>query len=480
MKPILVVEDETVIRTALKRLLERNDYKVHEAGSVAEAVNKHQLSDFSLIISDLRLPGAPGTDLIRQAATTPVLIMTSYASLKSAVDSMKMGAVDYIAKPFDHDDMLAAVKRIIDQSSADEDAQPQSPGTPIIGIIGRCAAIKKLQAGIHKVAPTDSTVLIQGETGTGKELVAKAIHAESRRSIKPMISVNCAAIPDTLIESELFGYEKGAFTGANANRRGLIEAADGGTLFLDEIGELPLEAQARLLRFIQEGEIRRIGSTESIKVDVRLISATHRDLQALSLQNNFRQDLYYRINVLGLTLPPLRERGKDILALADHILASKAEQLDKKKLTLAPETIQAIMTYSWPGNVRELENALERALILCDDTEITLDELDIDMHLVDTYIAEEATAEQIKAGQANTKRGKNSKSKVASFEQEPNEDLSLEDYFQHFILEHQDYMSETELAQKLGVSRKCLWERRQRFGIPRKKTTSASKGSKAS
>lgn len=475
MKPILVVEDETVIRTALRRLLERNDYKVHEAGSVAEAVNKHQLSDFSLIISDLRLPGAPGTDLIRQADTTPVLIMTSYASLKSAVDSMKMGAVDYIAKPFDHDDMLAAVKRIIDQSSADEDAQPQSPGTPIIGIVGRCAAIKKLQAGIHKVAPTDSTVLIQGETGTGKELVAKAIHAESRRSVKPMISVNCAAIPDTLIESELFGYEKGAFTGANANRRGLIEAADSGTLFLDEIGELPLEAQARLLRFIQEGEIRRIGSTESIKVDVRLISATHRDLQALSLQNKFRQDLYYRINVLGLTLPPLRERGKDILALADHILAAKAELLGKEKLSLAPETIQAIMTYSWPGNVRELENALERALILCDEDVITLDELDIDMHLVDTYIAEEALAEQ----EAQGKRSKTS-SKVANFAQEPSEDLSLEDYFQHFILEHQDYMSETELAQKLGVSRKCLWERRQRFGIPRKKANASNKGSKAS
>ncbi|MFK8021648.1 MAG: sigma-54-dependent transcriptional regulator [Pseudomonadales bacterium] len=463
MKPILVVEDETVIRTALKRLLERNDYKVREAGSVTEAMNKHSLSDFSLIISDLRLPGAPGTDLIRPAGNTPVLIMTSYASLKSAVDSMKMGAVDYIAKPFDHDDMLGAVTRIIANNKADQQQQPTQPGTPISGIIGRCASMKKLQKGIHKIAPTDSTVLVLGETGTGKELVAKAIHAESRRSTKPIVCVNCAAIPETLIESELFGYEKGAFTGANTNRSGLIEAADGGTLFLDEIGELPLEAQARLLRFIQEGEIRRIGSTESIKVNVRLISATHRDLESLAMQSKFRQDLFYRINVLSLKLPPLRERGKDVLDLAESIISSKAETLGLAKRALAPEAVQAVMTYNWPGNVRELENAIERALILSETEQINIEALGIDMQLIET-----------RPQQDIDDLAPNKSRKVAQIKNDPTEDLSLEDYFQHFILEHQEYMSETELAQKLGVSRKCLWERRQRFGIPRKKSAASS------
>ncbi len=463
MKSILVVEDEAVIRSALKRLLERNDYSVQEAGSVAEATNKFRLSDFGLVISDLRLPGAPGTDLIRLAGNTPVLIMTSYASLRSAVDSMKMGAVDYIAKPFDHDDMLNAVKRIIAQTKADNEQQPVAAGSPIDGIVGRCSAMTQLQKGIHKVAPTDSTVLILGETGTGKELVAKAVHGESRRAAKPIVCVNCAAIPETLIESELFGYEKGAFTGANTNRSGLIEAADGGTLFLDEIGELPLEAQARLLRFIQEGEIRRIGSTESIKVDVRLISATHRDLQTLSAQQKFRQDLFYRINVFSLKLPPLRERGKDVLDLADTIITKKALLLNVRSKALAPETIQAIMTYSWPGNVRELENAIERALIMCDSDTLGLEHLGIDLQLIDTESDDDGSND----GSAQT-RGR----KVSQFATEPNEDLSLEDYFQHFILEHQDTMSETELAQKLGVSRKCLWERRQRFGIPRKKASS--------
>lgn len=469
MKSILVVEDEAVIRSALKRLLERNDYKVQEAGSVAEATNKFQLSEFGLVISDLRLPGAPGTDLIRLAGNTPVLIMTSYASLRSAVDSMKMGAVDYIAKPFDHDDMLGAVKKIIAQTKADTDQQPVAPGSPIEGIVGRCSAMAQLQKGIHKVAPTDSTVLILGETGTGKELVAKAVHGESSRAGKPIVCVNCAAIPETLIESELFGYEKGAFTGANTNRSGLIEAADGGTLFLDEIGELPLEAQARLLRFIQEGEIRRIGSTESIKVDVRLISATHRDLQTLSAQQKFRQDLFYRINVFSLKLPPLRERGKDVLDLADTIISKKALALDVSTKVLAPETIQAIMTYSWPGNVRELENAIERALIMCEGDAIGLGHLGIDMQLIDT---EPDTENDVDNSEHKRNR------KVSQFAAEPTEDLSLEDYFQHFILEHQDTMSETELAQKLGVSRKCLWERRQRFGIPRKKA-SANNGSQS-
>src|SRR5690606_27230642 len=259
MSHILVVEDEPIIRSALRRLLERHHYQVSEAGAVHEAVESYDLDDFDLIISDLRLPGEPGTELIRLAASTPVLIMTSYASLRSAVDSMKLGAVDYIAKPFDHEEMLQTVARIIEANQQTRAAPREIPATATtetetetqeMGIIGASPAMLTLFKRIRKVAPTMSTVLIQGESGTGKELVARALHENSPRARAPMISVNCAAIPESLIESELFGHEKGAFTGAVAGRTGLVEAADGGTLFLDEIGELPLEAQARLLRVL--------------------------------------------------------------------------------------------------------------------------------------------------------------------------------------------------------------------------------------
>lgn len=467
MEKILIVEDEAVIRSALRKLLERHQYVVSEAGSVNEALDNFDLSRFNLIISDLRLPGVPGTDLIKKAGDIPVLIMTSYASLRSAVDSMKSGAVDYIAKPFDHEEMLDAVAAIIANHSAQNTPAAQRRATSgtrgqtnLGGMIGNCQPMVKLYEYIHKVAPTSSTVLIHGETGTGKELVAKAIHAYSNRTEEAFISVNCAAIPETLIESELFGYEKGAFTGANTNRMGLIEAADGGTLFLDEIGELPIEAQARLLRFIQEDEIRRIGSVESRKVNVRLICATHRDLKTLAQTNQFRPDLYYRINVMQLVLPPLRERGKDILELAECILERRCQELGKQPAVFSPKAIQAITTYTWPGNVRELENVIERAVILSDGGSIDNDLLNIDLELVN--VTQIRTKRQPTAPALN-----NSSPPSAAVDSQ--DDLSLEDYFQRFVLEHQDSMSETELARKLGVSRKCLWERRQRLGIPRKK-----------
>ncbi len=474
MQQILVVEDESVIRTALRRLLERSGYGVSEAGSVQQAESDHSFNDFDLIISDLRLPGAPGTDLIKKAGDVPVLIMTSYASLRSAVDSMRMGAVDYIAKPFDHGDMVNAVERIIadhpTQKAQEQKATASNSGdtSSTSGIIGNCQPIQILFGHIQRMAPTESTVLVLGETGTGKELVARSVHQQSSRANKTLISVNCAAIPDTLIESELFGYEKGAFTGANASRMGLIEAADGGTLFLDEIGELPMEAQARLLRFIQEGEIRRIGSVHSRKVNVRLICATHRNLQQLSAEGLFRQDLYYRINVLRLSLPPLRERGKDILHLAEHMMQLQTEKLGKASMYLSPRAIQAITTYQWPGNVRELEHAIERAVILSESEEVDNEALGIDLELVNIN--------RIR-GQDGIVGSTNRSSITGS--NEPQEDLSLEDYFQRFVLEHQDSMSETELAQKLGVSRKCLWERRQRFDIPRSKSTAGGRRRKS-
>jgi len=470
MSKILIVEDETIIRNALRKLLERNQYEVSEAPSVKEATSKFQLKDFDLIVSDLRLPGAPGTDLIKLAGDTPVLIMTSYASLRSAVDSMRMGAVDYIAKPFDHDEMVNAVKRVIGKAKAANKvaaASNQAASSAIAGMIGASDVMQDLYNRIHKVAPTNATVLIHGETGTGKELVARALHEESNRNNHLMISVNCAAIPDTLIESELFGYEKGAFTGAANNREGLVAAADGGTLFLDEIGELPLEAQARLLRVLQEGEVRPLGSVESRKVDVRLVAATHRDLRKLSKEGKFREDLYFRINVVQLELPPLRERGRDIINIAESLLQRYCGQFGKPQLKLSSAAMDAIMSYNWPGNVRELENAMQRAVILCEDsTEIGDHLLSIDM---DTRDLDDNTGTSLI--EAPRLAGRSSR-------QDTSEDLSLEDYFQRFVLEHQDTMSETELARKLGVSRKCLWERRQRLGIPRTKASAAATSAK--
>ncbi|MCF5044060.1 response regulator [Pseudomonas sp. PA-7-1E] len=476
MPHILIVEDETIIRSALRRLLERNQYQVSEAGSVQEAQERFSIPTFDLIVSDLRLPGAPGTELIKLGQGTPVLIMTSYASLRSAVDSMKMGAVDYIAKPFDHDEMLQAVARILRDrvSASSAPAEPRPTGKTSgaektgannsngeIGIIGSCPPMQDLYSKIRKVAPTDSNVLIQGESGTGKELVARALHNLSKRAKAPMISVNCAAIPESLIESELFGHEKGAFTGASAGRAGLVEAADGGTLFLDEIGELPLEAQARLLRVLQEGEIRRVGSVQSQKVDVRLIAATHRDLKSLAKIGQFREDLYYRLHVIALKLPALRERGADVNEIANAFLLRQGARIDRTDLKFAADAEQAIRHYSWPGNVRELENAVERAVILSESPEISAELLGIDIELSDLDDDDFIGLSSQQGSGSNTSH-------------EPTEDLSLEDYFQHFVLEHQDHMTETELARKLGVSRKCLWERRQRLGIPRRKTGVAS------
>ncbi|MDN6180608.1 MAG: sigma-54 dependent transcriptional regulator [Halomonas subglaciescola] len=451
MQKILIVEDEAIIRSALKRLLERHDYAVSEAASVEDAVILDP-QRFDLVISDLRLPGEEGTALIERAAPVPVLIMTSYASMRSAIESLKQGAVDYIAKPFDHAELVETVARLLHQQSMRQGAPPEiaDDGGSRQPMIGDCAAMQQVYTRIRKTAPADVTVLILGESGTGKELVARALHQQSKRAGAPLISVNCAAIPETLIESELFGHEKGAFTGASASRTGLVEAADGGTLFLDEIGELPLDAQARLLRVLQEGEIRKIGSVETRYVDVRLIAATHRDLAALSKSGEFRLDLYYRLNVMQIDLPPLRDREDDVLAIADILLDKARKRHDRESLRLSRAARQDLYDYPWPGNVRELENALERGVILAEGRLIHPDDLGLTPAATRPHPAPAAPAEEPHA--SDTAEG-----------------VSLEDYFQHFVLEHQEHMSETELAQKLGISRKNLWERRQRLGIPRKK-----------
>ena len=440
---ILIVEDEIVIRTSLKKFLEKQSFLIEEAESLKAAL-RFNLQDFALIITDLRLPGPSGTDIIKEAMEVPVLVMTSYASVTSAVDAMKLGAADYVAKPFDYQDLLSKVKTLVEEKS--------HPAI-IEGMLGSCEAILDLMRRIHKVAPTGTNVLIQGESGTGKELVAKAIHKASHQSGHDMISLNCAAIPDTLIESELFGHEKGAFTGATNARVGLIEAADGGTLFLDEIGELPLEAQARLLRVLQEGEVRRVGSVATKKVSVRLIAATHRNLKELTQRGGFREDLYYRLNVVKLILPPLRDRNDDITTLADHFLKLNCDQLGKPCLSFSPSAQNVIQSYRWPGNIRELENAIERAVILCEGKTISPDLLSVDSESGQETLLKSTLANDIEKPLVD------------------NEDnLSLEDYFQKFVLEHQDSMTETELAQQLGISRKSLWQRRQKLNLPRERS----------
>jgi DNA-binding NtrC family response regulator len=440
MKKILIIEDEEVIRSAVRRLLERQNYQVAAAESVEQAETSYDLQNFNLILTDVRLPGAPGTDIIAKAEGVPVLVMTSYASVRAAVDAMKQGAVDYIAKPFDHDELLLLVERTLKQERLERRNEVMKSELdqvyPVAGMIGSCQGMREVCRRIARVAPTDTTVLILGESGTGKELVARALHDQSHRKDSPIVTVNCAAIPETLIESELFGHEKGAFTGADSARTGLVEAADGGTLFLDEIGELPQAAQARLLRVLQNGEIRRVGSEKSRQVDIRLIAATHRDLKQLVQESAFRSDLYFRLRVMELNLPPLRERGEDRLELARFLLKKVCKQLNRPPLQLTPEAISTITAYDWPGNVRELENAMERAVILSDGDRITPELLAIDNTLTSSTSGEQ-------------------------------ENLSLEAYFRRFVLEHQEQMTETELARHLGISRKALWERRQRLDLPR-------------
>ncbi|HXH01926.1 MAG TPA: sigma-54 dependent transcriptional regulator [Candidatus Competibacteraceae bacterium] len=445
MSRVLILEDEDVIRHALRRLLERHHYEVAEAATVSEAL-RYDLRGFDLIIADLRLPGGEGTEIIHHAGEVPVLIMTSYASVRSAVESMKQGAVDYISKPFDHGEMLALIESIIakharlsrQNAALKQDLQRDFPVT---GMIGRCSAMQEVFARIQRVAPVDMTVLITGESGTGKELVARALHEHSPRKEEPIIVVNCAAIPESLMESELFGHEKGAFTGAHERRAGLAAAANGGTLFLDEIGELPLPAQARLLRLLETQEVRPVGATHSKRVDIRLVAATNRNLPERVAAGEFRQDLYYRLKVMEIHLPPLRERGEDLIALAEFFLDQAGKRLHRPGLRFGVEALAAIRAYPWPGNVRELKNAIERAVILCEGAEIGSALLGIPE--AGCPAAAPATAAA------------------------PDPQLSLDDYFRHFVLTHQDKLSETEIARRLGISRKALWERRQRMGIPR-------------
>jgi len=375
---ILVVDDERSMREILEIFLKSEGYSVSVADNGKSALEVMKNDFFDLIITDMKMPKVGGLELLRNvkeiSPDTVVVIITAFGTTESAVEAMKLGAYDYITKPFQMDDIRLVVKNALEKQKLQKDVSilKEQLKTPSLeNIIGQGPAMKELFSIISKTAESNANALITGESGTGKELVAKAIHSLSPRKDQHFVAINCAAIPEGLLESELFGYMKGAFTGAAANKQGLFELANEGTLFLDEIGEMPLSLQAKLLRIIEDRTFRRVGGISDIKVDVRIISASNRDIKALAEKGQFREDLYFRLNVLSVKIPPLRERGDDIPLLVDHFMKKFAG--DKKKFS--QDAVEMLKNYQWKGNVRELENIIERVVLLCDRDVIGVEQL---------------------------------------------------------------------------------------------------------
>ncbi|MBW2038413.1 MAG: sigma-54-dependent Fis family transcriptional regulator [Deltaproteobacteria bacterium] len=384
---ILVVDDEPSMRTALSILLRREGYQVSQAGDGREALKILARGQYDMVLTDLKMERVDGMELLRQVKTinphTEVLIFTAYGTIASAVEAMKLGAYDYIGKPFDEEELLLKVARALERKALVREVQKLRAELKgqrgMEEIIAKSEGMGGVLAKVAQVASTEATVLIEGESGTGKELVAWAIHQGSPRRHRPFIPINCSTFPETLLESELFGYEKGAFTGAERGRKGLFEAAHQGTLFLDEIGDMPLPLQGKLLRVLQEGEVRRLGSTTHIQVDVRILTATNKKIETLVAQGILRDDLFYRLNVLRIYIPPLRERPDDIIPLAHHFLEIYRKRAKKEIRGFTHEAVQVLLNHPWPGNVRELENAVERGVILAHSPYISLHDLSLDL-----------------------------------------------------------------------------------------------------
>ncbi len=380
---VLVVDDERSIGIAIQRLLDRRGYAVDTALSGEDALAALGRGTYQLVITDLSLKEFSGMDLLRwvkqHASDTAVIVITAYGSEKIAVEAMKLGAADYLPKPFDNDELELVVERVFEGMALRRDLrafQAQAAETyRFENIIGKSAAMQRVFDVIRKVADTDLTILVRGPSGTGKELVANAVHYNSPRRARPLIKVNCAAFSRELVESELFGHEKGAFTGAVSAREGKFEIADGGTLFLDEIGDMNLETQAKILRVLQEKELERVGGNRTIKVDVRILAATNQDLEAKVRDGGFREDLYYRLNVVPIVLPALRERPEDVPLLVEHFLAAVTARLKRPPVALSAAAYRALLACEWKGNVRELEHALEQAVALASGGEIDLADL---------------------------------------------------------------------------------------------------------
>ena len=374
MEPLLLVEDKTELRAMLRKALERADYTVDDAPDGTSAVSKIRSRRYTVVLTDLKLPGCSGLEVLRETKqadpTIPVILITAFGSVEEAVMAMKEGAFDFIQKPVDLDHLKLLVGRAAQQQELlRENLLLREEYTARYGfprIVGDHPSIKETSHQIQRVAATDSTVLLLGESGTGKELFARAIHHLSPRRELAFVALNCAAIPEGLVENELFGHERGAYTGAGARKIGKVELAHRGTIFLDEIGELPQATQAKLLRVLEERRFDRIGGTQPVEVDVRILAATNKDLRAAVAEKSFRQDLYFRISAVPITIPPLRDRGDDVLLLADHFLERFRREFRKPALQLTQGARTRLGTYPWPGNVRELQNAIERAAILCD------------------------------------------------------------------------------------------------------------------
>ncbi len=369
---ILVVDDEPPQLELIGGFLKKQGFEVTLAESGEKALQRFRRESFDLVLTDQRMPNLSGLDLLKAVRAvnpeTPVIVVTAYGSIETAVSAIKAGATDYLTKPLNLDELLHRIEKVREHHRLvleNRDLREElGERHRIEGIIGESGRMLEVFSLVRRVAPSEATVLIRGESGTGKELIAKAIHFASPRSSGPLVKVNCAALPETLLESELFGHEKGAFTGALATRRGRFEVASGGTIFLDEIGDLPTHLQAKLLRVLQEREFERVGSSRPISVDVRILAATHRDLERLLKAGQFRDDLYYRLNVVTIVLPPLRERRQDLPLFMDHLLRAFAEKNGKKIRGFTSEAREALLRYDYPGNVRELENIIERASVI--------------------------------------------------------------------------------------------------------------------
>ncbi len=377
-KTILVVDDESRIRTLVKAALGARGYSILEAGSTEQALEVVD-GEVDLVITDLRMPGRDGLDLVgtlrERGMDMPVIVMTAHATVSTAVEAMRRGAFDYVTKPFDLDELEILVGRALAANAMAREYRylRESGSEQLESMIGRSELMRSMFDQIRQVAASDASVMITGDTGTGKELAAKALHSLSPRAERLFVPVNCAAIPHDLLESELFGHSKGAFTGASADRVGKFELADGGTLFLDEIGDMDAALQAKILRVLEEGILQRVGSNRDVKIDTRVVSATHRNLEESIAAGKFRSDLFYRLNVIELRMPSLRDRNDDVPLLAEHFLESAAVRIGKKPLIIDEDGMGLLRAYDWPGNVRELRNVCERLTVLCNSQQVSAD-----------------------------------------------------------------------------------------------------------
>lgn len=445
---ILIVDDEPNMVSLFKRFLGKEGYSVVGAGSLAEGSKAVQSEVFDVVISDLALGDGDGIDLLKltkkSQAHAPFILITAYGSVESAVEAMKLGAFDYISKPFQNEEMVILVEKAIEHSDLNRQVRQLKKEVDkrfgFGNIIGKSKKMNAIFDLVERIATTNSTVLITGESGTGKELIAKALHYNSQRKDRPFIAVDCGVIPENLIESELFGHAKGAFTGAVAAKRGLFAEADSGTLFLDEIGNLPVPLQAKLLRALQEKEIKPVGSNENVSIDVRVIAATKEDLRQSVEEGTFRNDLYYRLSVIPIQLPPLRERQEDIPLLMEHFLEKicRNNKIDLKELHTDVKV--AFMSYAWPGNVRELENMIERLILISPDRLITADLLP--MEIVDSSVPDSGLMKDALSRQ------------VAGAEKE-------------MIIEALERAggNRTKAAKLLGISRASLYNKLNQYGL---------------